>query len=300
MRLFLLISVLSLLLSSCAGDTSRPKASGAEKRYSLKGKVISVDKTKKTAEIHHEEIEGFMEAMTMTFPIHDEWVWTELKPGSEIRAELVVDSTADQPYWLENIGIIAAGIPGQADPVTNEAAAVVGKEPPDVKLTNQDGRPLSLRSFRGKATAVTFIYAECPLPEFCIKMSTNFSDLANELRDNAEMRDKVRLLSVSFDPERDTPEKLRSYGVGYLGNQAKPDFTIWQLAVGEDAEVRKLADFLGLRYETDPNDKTQINHSLRTAVIGPDGKVARVFTGSGWTKSELLASLRSTLQLERR
>jgi protein SCO1 len=296
MRLFLLISVLSLLLSSCAGDTSRPKASGAEKRYSLKGKVISVDKTKKTAEIHHEEIEGFMEAMTMTFPIHDEWVWTELKPGSEIRAELVVDSTADQPYWLENIGIIAAGIPGQADPVTNEAAAVVGKEPPDVKLTNQDGRPLSLRSFRGKATAVTFIYAECPLPEFCIKMSTNFSDLANELRDNAEMRDKVRLLSVSFDPERDTPEKLRSYGVGYLGNQAKPDFTIWQLAVGEDAEVRKLADFLGLRYETDPNDKTQINHSLRTAVIGPDGKVARVFTGSGWTKSELLASLRSTLQ----
>ena len=61
--------------------------------------------------------------------------------------------------------------------------------------------------------------------------------------------------------------------MGYLGKDVKPDFTIWQLAVGKDADVRKLADFFGLRYEVDENDKAQFNHSLRTAVIGPDGKI---------------------------
>jgi hypothetical protein len=49
-----------------------------------------------------------MGKMTMDFPIHEDWVWDELHPGSEIRAELVVDSTAKDPYWLEKIGIVAA------------------------------------------------------------------------------------------------------------------------------------------------------------------------------------------------
>ena len=126
-------------------------------------------------------------------------------------------------------------------------------------------------------------------------MSKNFSDLANQLSMEPELKDKIKLLTISFDPENDTPAKLRSYGLGYLGVGAKPDFTIWQLAVGADPEVRKIADFYGLRYEVDPDDKTQINHSLRTAVITPDGKVSKIFTGSDWTPADLLRELKATL-----
>jgi protein SCO1/2 len=122
-------------------------------------------------------------------------------------------------------------------------------------------------------------------------MSTNFSDLANRLKDNNELRDKIRLLSISFDPARDTPEKLKSYGMGYLGKDVKPDFAIWQLAVGSDKEVRSVADFFGLHYEVDPNDKAQITHSLRTIVVSPDGKVTKIFTGNEWTPDELLSEL---------
>lgn len=290
MRSIILLFFTALILSACsAGPTSNNAATA--KRFPLKGKVVSVDKAAKKATIDHEAVEGFMSAMTMAFPIHADWVWNELQPGAEIRAELVVDNTAKEPYWLENIGIVAAPIPGQPTPAVNENFAQIGKPVPDFALTNQDGKRISIKDFRGKALAITFIYAQCPLPDFCIRMSTNFSDLANQLNADPAKKEKIRLLSISFDPARDTPEKLRSYGLGYMGKGAKPDFTVWQLAVGKEAEVRKIADFFGLRYEIDQNDKTQFNHSLRTAVIAPDGTVAKILPGNEWTPTQLLREL---------
>jgi protein SCO1/2 len=260
----------------------------------MKGKVVSVDKAKKKAEIAHDDIPGFMEAMTMSFPIRADWVWEDLTPGAEVRAELVVDD-AKGDYWLENIGIIAAPNPNQPAPPVDDRFAQLGKEVPDFKLTDQDGKRFSLKDYRGKALAITFIYAQCPLPEYCIKMSTNFSDAAMQAQ-NSDFKDRIRLLSISFDPARDTPEKLKQYGQGYLGKDAKPDFTVWQLAVGSEKEVREVADFFGLRYEIDPNDKAQFNHSLRTAVIAPDGKVTKILGGNDWTPNDLLREMKATLE----
>ncbi len=259
------------------------------KRFPFTGKVISVNKEAKKATIAHEAVADYMPAMTMEFPIHEDWVWNDLTPGSEIHAELVVDNTAKDPYWLEKIGIVAAADPNQ----TPTPDARIGKEVPDLTLTNQDGKRISMKDFRGKALALTFIYARCPLPDYCIRMSMHFSDVANQLKSDAELKDKVRLLSISFDPENDTPEKLRQYGAGYLGNQNPPDFSIWQLAVGNDTEVRKIADFFGLDYTVDQSNKTQIIHNLRTAVISPDGKVTKIFAGNEWTPKQLIDELRS-------
>ncbi len=293
MRTILVLLLSALLLSACktSADTAAP---GELKRYPLRGQVVSVDREAKKATIDHKEIEGFMPPMTMVFPIREDWVWDDLLPGSEIRAELVVDNTAKEPYWLEKIGIISPADPG-APPPANDKWAQPGQVVPDFSLTNQDGKRISINSFRGKALAVTFIYRECPLPEYCIQMSRHFSDVANQLNADAERREKMGLLSISFDPARDTPQKLKSYGLGYLGKDAK-DLGVWQLAVGSDKEVRKLADFFGLRYEVDANDKTQFNHSLRTAVIGPDGKVVRVFSGNDWTPAELLRELDAAVE----
>lgn len=293
MRHTVLFLLAVFICTACGNNANAPSSSSA-KRYPLKGKVVSVDRAAKKATIDHEAVDGYMNAMTMDFPIRADWVWDDLTPGSEIRAELVVDNTADEPYWLENIGIVAVLKPGQEPPPTDDKFAQIGKEAPDFTLTNQEGKKISLEGFRGKALAITFIYARCPLPEYCIRMSTNFSDLALQLNNNAELKDKIRLLSISFDPENDTPAKLRSYGLGYMGKDAK-ELGVWQLAVGEDKEVRRIADFYGLRYEVDQNDKTQINHSLRTAVIAPDGKVTKIFAGNEWTPDGLLEELKKTL-----
>ena len=292
---FLIFAIIVFLFTSCSSPSNSGSSSASAKRYPIKGKVVSVDKASKKAKIDHERVEGYMEAMTMDFPIHADWAWDELTPGAELKGDLVVDNTAKEPYWIENIGIIAAAKPGQAVPEINENFAQIGKEVPEFTLTNQEGKKFSFKDYRGKALAITFIYARCPLPDYCIKMSTAFSDLALQLNADPDLKDKIRLLSISFDPENDTPEKLKSYGTGYLGKGAKPDFTVWQLAVGSDAEVRKIADFFGLRYEVDQNDKTQINHSLRTAVIAPDGKVTKIFPGNEWKPADLLDELKKAL-----
>ena len=85
--------------------------------------------------------------------------------------------------------------------------------------------------------------------------------------------------------------------MGYLGKDSKAaDFSIWKLAVGNDEKIKKLADFFGLRYEVDSNNKTQFNHSLRTIVIGPDEKVKKVFTGNDWTVDDLQNELVRSLE----
>lgn len=292
MRYFFLFLFTALAFAGCQKTGTAANSSSDAKRFAFKGKVISVDKTAKKATIQHDDIEGYMPAMTMEFPVREDWVWGDLVPGSEIRADLVVDNAKGE-FWLEKIGISAAPSSNQPPVPIDENFAQIGKPAPDFSLTNQDGKHISLKDFRGKALAITFIYAKCPLPDYCIRMSTNFSDLANQLSTNPELKDKIRLLSVSFDPANDTPEKLKAYGLGYLGKGAKPDFSVWQLAVGSDAEVRKIADFYGLRYEIDKEDKAIFNHSLRTIVIAPDGKVTKIFPGNEWTPAQLLQELRS-------
>lgn len=286
---YFLIALIALFTLSCTRSESKADPADA-KHYPFKGKVVSIDKAAKKATIDHDAVPGYMEAMTMDFPIKEDWVWNDLTPGSEIRADLVVSKDG---YWLERIGIIAAPDPNRPAPPVNESFAQIGKEVPNFSLTNQDGKKISLKDFRGKALAITFIYRECPLPDYCIRMSQNFSDLANRFRNDPDAKDHIRLLSISFDPERDTPEKLKQYGIGYLGNSSPPDFTIWQLAVGSDQEVRAIADFFGLQYEVDPENKTQFNHSLRTAVIAPSGKVTKIFPGNDWTPDDLARELKS-------
>lgn len=292
--IFPLLLIATGLLTGCQKTApSDAVNSAAQKRYELRGTVVSVERLQKRARIDHEDIPGFMEKMTMEFPIKADWVWDDLVPGVQMRADLVVDSSAKEPYWLENLSIVANSAPGQ--PVEEKTPEQIGKTVPDLSLTDQNGKRFTFKDYRGKALAVTFIYRECPLPEFCIKMSRQFSDIANKIADDPAAKDKVRLLSISFDPERDTPEKLKQYGLGYLGKDAKDDLTVWNLAVGTDKEVRAVADFFGLKYETDAADKTQINHSLVTAVIAPDGKVTRIYTGGRWTPDEVLAELKRTL-----
>ncbi len=126
-------------------------------------------------------------------------------------------------------------------------------------------------------------------------MSRNFSDLAGMLGNLPDLKDKIRLLSISFDPATDTPETLRKYGLGYMGKGSNYDFKGWQLATGSAQTVKDMTNFFGLRYETDQTDQTQINHSLKTIVIGSDGRVRKVFSGNDWTVDELLAELRSAV-----
>jgi protein SCO1/2 len=296
--------VISAIVSGCQKTAAPPQnnsslnASANAKRYPFKGKVVSVNKEKKEATISHEAVpEISMDAMTMPFPIKDTWVMDELSPGSQITAELVVDKGE---YYLEHVGIIALPNPDQPPPPPTDKAGgtLEGAEVPDLKLTNQDGKRISLKDFRGKALAVTFIYTRCPLPNYCPLMMLHFSEMAMNIQQSAEFKDKIRLLSISFDPKNDTPPVLKKFAAGYYNKDTKPDFNIWQLATGSEDDVKKVAAFFGLYYQSDPADEKVIDHSLRTFVIDPQGKVKKVFPGNEWTTDQVLSELRNSLAAE--
>ena len=112
----LFISVILFAAACSAPPKEAPKTSSNVKHYEFKGKVVSVDKANKTASIDHDEIPGYMEKMTMDFPIKEDWIWDDLVPGVEVQADLVVDNTADPSYWLEKVSIVASTIPDQPTP----------------------------------------------------------------------------------------------------------------------------------------------------------------------------------------
>lgn len=292
-RIILLLSIAVFLISSCDTASKPPVAASDAKRYTLKGRVVSIDKLNQKATIAHEKIPDFMEPMTMAFKIYDRDVLETMNKDNDIKAELVINP--DEEYWLENVVISAAPTAGQNPPPINDNFVQIDKEVPNFKLTNQDGKPISLHDYKGNALAITFIYSRCPLPEYCILMSQHFSDVAIQLQNSAELKDKVKLLSISFDPATDTPETLKKYGRTYIKNPDY-DFSIWQLATAPDKEMREIANFFGLRYEVDEFNKTLFNHALLTFVIAPDGKVKKVFPGGDWTNDELVRALEATLK----
>ena len=278
-------AILVALILALAFHTGCRRDTSNQKRYELKGKVLAVEKDKHLVTVAHEEIKDFMEPMTMPYTVRDEWAFDVLAAGDQITAVLVVDGTES---WLENI-VITKSTP---DPAASGSPAALGAKPgdelPDFSLVNQNNQPIHTAQYRGKTLLLTFIYTRCPLPEYCTLMSNNFSQIDRELQKQPEIHEKVRLLSITIDPEYDTPAVLRSYGAAHTGRYTNETFKHWEFATGTKEQVKNVAQFFGLQYYYE-ND--QITHGLRTAIIDPSGKVASVYRGNEWKPEEMLEEL---------
>src|SRR5436853_1974188 len=230
----LLLSCITVLVAGC-----RPHSSANEKRYPINGKVVAVNKTDRTATISHEDIIGYMPAMTMPFRIKTDADLEMMKPGDRVTGSLVVDGTSS---WVE-IATIAEGaaplsptadIPGEPKP---------GDDVPDFGLTNQDGKRIHLAQYRGKALALTFVYTRCPQPDQCTLMSTNFATVDKELQKETDIYEKTHLLTVRFNPNYDTPKVLRSYGAAHTGRYSDETFQHRHFATGTQDEDKCVAQF---------------------------------------------------------
>ena len=263
--------------------------SPTEKHYDLKGKVVAVDKGKRELTISHEDIKDYMSGMTMAFSVKDDWVYQIAAPGNQITATLVVDGTQS---WLEDVVITEDSTPVAGAPAIEGADPNPGDPVPDYRLINQDGKAIRLQDFKGKALLLTFIYTRCQDPNQCTLMSSNFAAIDQELQKQPELYAKTHLLSVSFDPVYDTPRVLRSYGAAHTGKYSDETFAHWEFATGSPDEVKGIAKFFGLRYYQDTTSGTeQVIHSLRTAVISPDGKIVKVYRGNEWKPEEMVSEL---------
>ena len=292
MRRLLASSFLVLIvLAGCHSGQkppAQPNAGQNYKVYHLRGKVVSIDAAKGEVTVNHEAIPGFMEAMTMPYKLKDASILGELHPDDVITADLLVSQDPDAEILLDHIVVVAQAKPDYKPAVSYHVPAP-GDAVPDFKLRNQDGRPIHLGQFRGKALVVTFIYTRCPSPEFCPRVTRSFAALEKMMAANPGLYAESHLLSVSFDPEHDTPERLRAYGVTYIGSDAKNVFAHWEFAVPEKPVLAEMARFFDLGMTM--NADTMITHTLSTTLIGPNGKVVRFYPSNEWTPEQVLADM---------
>jgi protein SCO1/2 len=248
----------------------------------LKGKVVSVDKRGSTVTIAHEAIPGYMEAMTMPFRLKDEWAFDKLAPGDQVTATLVVRGDRS---WIEGI-VFSRQEPipeGEASPAAlNEPAP--GSEVPGFSLTNQDGKRIDFEQYKGRPLVVTFIYTRCPVPDYCPLMSERFAEIDKAIKKDPQLYGQARLLSVTVDPEFDTPDVLKAYGSAFTD----PAFQHWEFATGARDEIKRVASYFGMQYWP---EKGEIIHSLRTALVTPEGRLFKLYRGSEWKSADILADL---------
>jgi protein SCO1/2 len=280
---------LTLLIATCLLGCHRSQTPTPQ-RYHFTGRIISIDPAAESALIDGDNVPGFMDPMAMSYKIKPASALRDLAPGDSIAAEVVVigpavkNEDAVPDYWLENVKVTAhaKNPPAKGSGALHMPAP--GEEVPDFALTNQDGKRVTLNQYRGKMLFVTFIYTRCPFPDFCPRMSSNFNEIYKQMGTNPTLTN-AHLLSISFDPEHDTPKVLRDYAFSVAHTRDDALFHRWEFAAPSAADLPRIAEFFALTVQPEGG---MITHNLSTAVIGPDSKIVKWYHGGDWQFSDLI------------
>jgi protein SCO1 len=275
------VAVCLVILAGCAGSA---------REYELRGQVLGVDRDKAEVLVKAEEIPGWMAAMTMPFKVRDRSLIEHVAVGDLIAARLVVSGNDAYLADIRRTGTAPPDAPAPA-PVGPASAGLLkpGDAVPDQVFVDQDGRERPFRSWRGRLVALTFIYTRCPLPTFCPLMDRHFADIQRDVKTRQALRGRVELLSVSFDPQYDTPEILRRHAAA-LG----ADPAVWTFVTGSRDGIEQFAGRFGVVIISGHSpDGSDLTHTLSTAVIDREGRLVKLYPGNEWTPSQLLADLES-------
>jgi protein SCO1/2 len=275
--------IVAVLFSACRHDTPAP-------RYPLEGQILAVVAAPPSLTIKHGDVAGLMPGMTMTFPVAEASLLEGRRAGELVTATLEVKDGLGRLVAIAHVG--SAPMPAGSNEVGLATTMLaVGDDVPDAALVDQLNHRRSLAEWRGTHTVVTFTYTRCPLPNFCPLMDQNFRALQNELAQDSTLRGRVKLVTISFDPEHDTPEVLAAHAA-----RLRADPAVWTFLTGDRVVTDRVAARFGVGVIRPTDDPTQITHNLRTAVVGPDGRLASIYSGNDWTPNTILADLRATVR----
>jgi protein SCO1/2 len=258
-----------------------------DKRYSVRGMVLRVDAASRTFVVSHDAIDGLMSAMIMPFEVREARELAPLAPGAIVEFTLVVGAQAGYAADIR----VRKYQTAEQDPLTARRLALLkkaagravpplaaGQAVPDFTLTDQAGQPVRFSSVAaGKVVALNFVYTRCALPQFCLRASNAFTVL--QRRFARQYGRDLLLLTVTFDPERDTPEVLATYAARF-----NADPKMWRFLTGRTADVRRVCAFFGVESYL---DEGLMNHSLHTAVIDRRGRLVANVEGNQFTPEQL-------------
>jgi protein SCO1/2 len=269
-----------------------PGCSSADKdarEYPLQGQILSVTPDHKEANVKHEEIKGFMPAMTMPYKVRDAKEFEGLAEGDLITATLVVVSNDAYLKGVKKTGNAPVEKPPEEQPITASSGFELlkdGQPVPTMPFIDQDGNKIDFRQeFEGKAVALTFTYTSCPLPTFCPLMDRNFAAMQERLE--ADPAFKGHLVTVSIDPLTDKPPVLKKHAAKVGANPET-----WTFLTGDRDDIDKFAARFGLNTARAMENQKDITHNLRTVIIDRQGNLVKGFIGNEWTPDQLLADMK--------
>jgi protein SCO1 len=146
---------------------------------------------------------------------------------------------------------------------------------PDFALTSQDGKEVRLEDFRGKVVAVAFVYASCP--DVCPLLTDKMARVQDAL--GPDFGAKVAFLSITVDPERDTPDVLKGYAAAF-----DADLAGWAFLTGSPAAVREVAHRYGVAVA--PAADGQVDHTLLTTLVDRRGAMRVQYLGYRFDEEE--------------
>ena len=284
--LFVSILPFSLLLLTVSGAKSAgslPLSSGEAtnaRSFTAKGTVMELKPDGRTVVIQHEAISNYMAAMTMPFKAKASEELAGLHRGDEILFQLHVTESESWVDGITKIGMVSLPpIQTTAHSPTNQPHHPLL----DYKFTNELGQAVSLNDFRGQALAITFFYTRCPIPDYCPRLSKNFQEAQQKLESLPGAPANWHFLSISFDPEFDSPLLLKAYGKSY---QSDPKH--WSFLTGPADKIGELARQSGVSYESDAGT---FNHNFRTLIIDAAGHLQMIFPTSGDLSDQIVAEI---------
>ncbi len=285
-----------LVLTACGpknsipGKTDSAAIDPAKAAFDIKGEVVGLLPERKTLLVHHEEIPNYMPAMTMEFTIGSA-DFSVFKEGQRITARM----TQPEPgtFLLERIRILDA----EKDRIAAAAAAElrqetlirgksahreVGENAPRFTLYNQEGQLVPFDKFRGRRVVLNFIFTRCPVATMCPAATAKMAALQRLAREQG-VKD-VEFVSITLDPEYDTPPVLKAYAT-----TRGIDSSNFSFLTGPESAIRDLLLQFSVLAEPDENI---FKHTLATLLIDRDGRIIHRIDGSQWSPDDLLARLK--------
>jgi len=255
--------------------------------YQVKGTVREVMPEKKSVTIAHEEIPGYMEAMTMDFSVTNAAELTGLRPGDVINFRMSV--TADDG-WIDQIRKTGETVTNAPPPepfrrVRYVEPVTVGDLMPDYTFTNQLGKIVRLSDFKGQAYAFNFIFIRCPYPTFCPRQSKGFSEAQEKLKSMPGGPTNWHFLSITIDPAFDTPARLKGYAATYHADPAR-----WSFLTGDLEDITAIGEQVGLQFWREQPDALP-THNVRTVIVDATGRIQWVTVQNEWKTEELVEQM---------
>jgi protein SCO1 len=277
------------LLVSWGGSAAEPGALRDQpatdlQSFAAAGVVRELKADGKTVVVAHEAIANYMEAMTMPFKVKEPGELAGLRTDDKIRFCLKVTGTES---WIDGItktGQIAAELTKPASAPAAEALAAKPRNPLlDYPFTNELGQAVRLSDFRGQALAITFFFTRCPIPDYCPRLSKNFEEASQKLAAMPGGPTNWHFLSVTFDPEFDTPSVLKAHGGRYQYDPKQ-----WSFLTGPREQISELARGSDVKFEPASGF---IDHNFRTLIIDAAGHLQMMFPTSGNLSEAIVAEV---------